>query len=144
LNDTLDKASSAALTVQETKDGSLTLYSADLKEHYHSKFGAVAESDTVFVENTGVANRLARLQPTRVLEIGFGTGLNFIRTAIHARIYAQSIQFEAAIRDHPHRGDLPRLSCGCVRRDLPRRLQPEKQPRSVAVAISAKTAQKSD
>lgn len=84
MNDTLDKASSAALTVQETKDGSLTLYSADLKEHYHSKFGAVAESDTVFVENTGVANRLARLQPTRVLEIGFGTGLNFIRTAIHA------------------------------------------------------------
>jgi len=31
-----------------------------------------------------VAKRLAQKQPTRVLEIGFGTGLNFLRTAIHA------------------------------------------------------------
>jgi len=84
LNDNYDTISPATLTVQKTKDGSLTLYSAELQEHYHSKFGAVAESDAVFIKNTGVENRLAQLQPTRVLEIGFGTGLNFLRTAIHA------------------------------------------------------------
>jgi tRNA U34 5-methylaminomethyl-2-thiouridine-forming methyltransferase MnmC len=70
---------------RETADGSLTLYSARYGEAMHSAFGAVSEARWVFLQGSGVAARLSKRQATRVLEVGFGTGLNFFLTADEAR-----------------------------------------------------------
>ena len=67
--------------MQITGDQSKTLYSERYQQTYHSKHGAVNESLQVFVRGSTVATRLARQQATRVLEIGFGLGLNFVLTA---------------------------------------------------------------
>jgi tRNA U34 5-methylaminomethyl-2-thiouridine-forming methyltransferase MnmC len=64
-----------------TDDGSLTLLSARYGETYRSRRGAVSEARHVFVEGAGVAARLARGEPTAVLEIGLGTCLNLVVTA---------------------------------------------------------------
>jgi len=65
-----------------TADGSKTLYHPGVGEHYHSRHGAVQESKHVFL-GMGLNHFLARHQPltVSVLEIGFGTGLNFLLTA---------------------------------------------------------------
>lgn len=57
----------------ETKDGSQTLYRADIDETYHSRAGAVGESRHVFIKE-GLAQ--ITKNEVNVLEIGFGTGLN--------------------------------------------------------------------
>lgn len=65
--------------IASTADGWPTLYRPDIDEHYHSVKGAVAESLHVYV-NCGLLHRATNgCRPTgslRVLEIGFGTGLN--------------------------------------------------------------------
>lgn len=71
-----------------TSDGSKTLYHPTVGEHYHSRHGALQESKHVFL-GMGLAHFLTQHQPqaANVLEIGFGTGLNFLLTAedCHAR-----------------------------------------------------------
>lgn len=74
------------MQIQTTADGSPTIYLPELDEHYHSVKGALAESLHVFIRE-GLLTRLAeRLDssdhsPLRVLEVGFGTGLNTALTA---------------------------------------------------------------
>jgi len=63
------------LEIRLTKDGSQTVYNSDLDTTYHSSWGAVQESTTVFIEN-GLKAFSAAPQPVNILEIGFGTGLN--------------------------------------------------------------------
>ena len=65
-------------------DGSLTAFSENYQQTFHSRFGALSEARQVYLENSGVAKRLARGTSTRVLEIGFGLGLNFLTTATYA------------------------------------------------------------
>ena len=64
-----------------TQDGSHTLYVPGMDEHYHSRFGALTESKHIFI-NAG----LASLPPgdISILEVGFGTGLNALLSALHA------------------------------------------------------------
>lgn len=57
-----------------TKDGSLTVFNEDLGTHYHSVHGALQESLHIFIENG--LKELTHLPVVRILEIGFGTGLN--------------------------------------------------------------------
>lgn len=64
-----------------TDDGSLTLYSGRYGQAYASRRGALTESRAVFLDGSGVAARLAAGDGVRVLEVGFGTGLNFFLTA---------------------------------------------------------------
>ena len=66
--------------VIETKDGSTTLYIKDMDETYHSTNGALQESLHIFI-NEGLKNVAA--DKVKVLEIGFGTGLNAIMTVGH-------------------------------------------------------------
>ncbi len=68
----------------KTDDGSLTLFDPLHQESYHSKFGARSESDQVYLRNSGVHQRLSSQTDTSILEIGFGTGFNFVQTACHA------------------------------------------------------------
>ncbi len=69
------------MRIVNTADGSRTLYSDHYEQTMHSHRGAVTESRHVFLEGAGVAARLERGGPARVLEVGFGTGLNFFVTA---------------------------------------------------------------
>lgn len=64
-----------------TQDGSHSIYVPEMDEHYHSRFGAITESRHIFI-NAGLAS-LPQGEIT-VLEVGFGTGLNALLTAIHA------------------------------------------------------------
>lgn len=61
---------------QRTGDGSLTLHSEAYGQTFHSLHGAAAEARHVYLEGSGVAAALADGKAVRVLEVGFGTGLN--------------------------------------------------------------------
>ena len=72
------------VSVKKTNDGSATLYNAALNEHYHSIHGALTESLYVFIQNGFVPALTLHPQPIKILEIGFGTGLNAALTAAAA------------------------------------------------------------
>ncbi|MDR0658019.1 MAG: tRNA (5-methylaminomethyl-2-thiouridine)(34)-methyltransferase MnmD [Mediterranea sp.] len=59
--------------IEYTDDGSSTLFVPELNEHYHSVKGARAESQHVFID---MGLKYVQTACPRVLEIGFGTGLN--------------------------------------------------------------------
>jgi len=63
--------------ITPTADGSNTLYNETIGEHYHSKHGALQESKHVFIE-AGLRFASENQSEIAVLEVGFGTGLNFI------------------------------------------------------------------
>jgi tRNA U34 5-methylaminomethyl-2-thiouridine-forming methyltransferase MnmC len=65
--------------VKQTNDGSNTLFVPELNEHYHSIHGALQESQHVFIKH-GLLPKLATKPDLRILEVGFGTGLNAILT----------------------------------------------------------------
>lgn len=68
-----------------TGDGSKTLYHAAVGEHYHSTHGALQESKHVFLQSGLVYFlNLYGHQECSILEVGFGTGLNFLMTADYA------------------------------------------------------------
>ena len=63
-----------------TADGSHSFLLPTLGEHYHSTNGAIVEARTVFIRygyEHAIAYRTAHL---RILEVGFGTGLNALLT----------------------------------------------------------------
>jgi len=66
-----------SFTLRKTADGSDTLYSTEMDESYHSVNGAVQESLHVFIK-AGLQEVCK--QKIRILEIGFGTGLNALLT----------------------------------------------------------------
>ena len=68
------------ILIEETADGSPTLYREDIDEHYHSVKGALAESRHVYLE-TGWRKAAETSRPVRVFEVGFGTGMNAAITA---------------------------------------------------------------
>ncbi|RBQ02848.1 tRNA (5-methylaminomethyl-2-thiouridine)(34)-methyltransferase MnmD [Pedobacter miscanthi] len=63
--------------ITPTADGSNTLYNETIGEHYHSKHGALQESKHVFID-AGLKFASADRSEISILEVGFGTGLNFI------------------------------------------------------------------
>lgn len=68
------------IELKQTADGSPTLYSEHFDQHYHSVFGAKQESDKVFIE-LGLLPLLEKKSSIRIVEMGFGTGLNAWLTA---------------------------------------------------------------
>jgi tRNA U34 5-methylaminomethyl-2-thiouridine-forming methyltransferase MnmC len=79
--------------VRETGDGSLTLFHPGYGETYHSRHGALNEARHVFLHESGVLERLSEGKTTRILEIGFGLGLNFFLTAATALKHGVSIDY---------------------------------------------------
>ena len=71
------------LKIIKTSDGSDTIFNQDLNETYHSLNGSIKESELVYIRN-GLEFFLDKKtrDSVRVLEIGFGTGLNFLLTKI--------------------------------------------------------------
>ena len=80
-------------TFVTTADGSKTIYSSEVGENYHSLNGALQESTHVFL-NSGLKYFLAGkdVKEVSVLEVGFGTGLNFLVSADHCT--ANQIQLD--------------------------------------------------
>ncbi len=83
--------------VRTTADGSVTLYVPALDEQYHSTHGARQESAHVFIE-AGLRPLLAagwgQNGLLRVLEVGFGTGLNALLTLEAASAAAALIEYD--------------------------------------------------
>jgi len=81
-----------------TEDGSHSLRVSDLDETYHSSHGALQESNHVFIKN-GLSYWVNKNQSNElsIFEVGYGTGLNALLTAIRAKelnknIFYQSIE----------------------------------------------------
>lgn len=74
------------LKLVATADGSNTIFNPQVGEHYHSRHGALQESRHVFI-NAGLQYFLQQAQGNRasILEVGFGTGLNFLLSADYCR-----------------------------------------------------------
>ncbi|TAH04697.1 MAG: tRNA (5-methylaminomethyl-2-thiouridylate)-methyltransferase [Sphingobacteriales bacterium] len=73
------------LEIVTTADGSKTIFNPSVGENYHSKHGALQESLHVFV-GKGLQYYLENnpnAKSVSVLEVGFGTGLNFLLSAQH-------------------------------------------------------------
>jgi tRNA U34 5-methylaminomethyl-2-thiouridine-forming methyltransferase MnmC len=70
------------LKIVTTADGSKTIYNSSVGENYHSRHGALQESMHVFL-NSGLKYFLDNhsSDSVHVLEVGFGTGLNFLLSA---------------------------------------------------------------
>ncbi|MEG0253058.1 MAG: SAM-dependent methyltransferase, partial [Muribaculaceae bacterium] len=66
-------------SIEITADGSATIYLPEIDEHYHSIKGALTESQHIYRD---CALRHCTKNDIRILEIGFGTGLNCIVTAL--------------------------------------------------------------
>jgi len=81
-----------------TGDGSQTLYVKELDEHYHSTYGAITESRHVFIE---AGFLFLNRDPVKVLEIGFGTGLNTYLTLIEADRSEITVDY-CGIEKYPH------------------------------------------
>jgi tRNA U34 5-methylaminomethyl-2-thiouridine-forming methyltransferase MnmC len=64
-----------------TSDGSHTLFVPELGEHYHSIHGAVQESTHVFIKH-GLEAFPTDDTPLYIFEMGLGTGLNLLLTAL--------------------------------------------------------------
>jgi tRNA U34 5-methylaminomethyl-2-thiouridine-forming methyltransferase MnmC len=78
------------LSIKTTADGSHTLHAEILDEDYHSIHGAITESMHVFIHaglNECIPKRL------RILEMGFGTGLNALLTRRVSLLSASTIDY---------------------------------------------------
>lgn len=77
-----------------TADGSHTLYLPHMGEHYHSMHGAISESRHVFLQH-GFAHVARENKTTRILEVGFGTGLNALLTLDASILAGVSVHYTA-------------------------------------------------
>src|ERR1700744_4084588 len=70
------------LEIVKTEDGSNTIYNSEVGENYHSRHGALQESRHVFLKS-GLEYFLSlhNTKSVSILEVGFGTGLNFLLSA---------------------------------------------------------------
>lgn len=69
------------LKIRISKDSSTTIYNQEIDECYHSDFGAIQESEHVFIKNG--LHKISK-KHIRVFEMGFGTGLNALLSKIYA------------------------------------------------------------
>lgn len=78
------------IILEETKDGSHTLYVPAMDEHYHSVNGACQESMHVFID---AGLHQIQVELINILEVGFGTGLNAFLTLLEAEKTNQTIHY---------------------------------------------------
>lgn len=78
----------------ETQDGSHSIFSESFGVSYHSRYGAIQESNHVFIQS-GLFYRMPGARQLSVLEIGFGTGLNALLTLREAAKRQLPVYYEA-------------------------------------------------
>ena len=87
----------------ETGDGSHSLLNVALNETYHSRHGALRESEHVFIRHglhTWLAQHPAATE-VRIVEVGMGTGLNVILTIREAQRYTNVSFHYTTLEPHP-------------------------------------------
>lgn len=86
----------ASLRIVTTEDGSSTVINETLNKSYHSVYGAQQESQRVYIE-VGLLAALEKFPDADLLifEMGFGTGLNALMTALEADKYQRKIHYVA-------------------------------------------------
>ena len=99
------------MTLEQTADGSYTLYVPELDEHYHSVKGALTESQHIFID---MGLKHSSVLAPRILEIGLGTGLNCFLTLLNAEESRRTIHYTGIERypldmDIIERLDYPKL-----------------------------------
>ena len=92
----MESTDNKIIEIIETEDGSKSLLRKDIEESYHSHFGALNETNTIYV-NYGFQYFCEQndKEDVNLLEIGFGTGLNAIATlkALNKRkLFYQTIE----------------------------------------------------
>jgi len=98
-----------------TQDNSHSLLHQDLNEPYHSTYGAIRESLHIFIE-AGFRHISAGLEQVKVLEIGFGTGLNALLTLIESEAQRKPVIY-TSIEANPLEQEIweqlnyPRMMC---------------------------------
>ncbi|HJG78380.1 tRNA (5-methylaminomethyl-2-thiouridine)(34)-methyltransferase MnmD [Phocaeicola barnesiae] len=78
------------MQIEQTADGSQTLFVPELNEHYHSVKGALTESEHIFIQ---MGLKHSSVEAPHVLEIGFGTGLNAFLTLLTADTDQRNIHY---------------------------------------------------
>lgn len=94
-------------TIITSKDGSHSLQVLDSSITFHSRHGAIQESLIVFI-NTGLLyfkNSYPNCRAIKIFEMGFGTGLNALLTAVEASRINTHISYYS-IDLHPLPNDL--------------------------------------
>lgn len=76
-----------------TGDNSKTLLIPSIDETYHSTHGAINEANHVFID-AGLKFVSESKKQLNILEMGFGTGLNTLLTAINAEIHTHYLSIE--------------------------------------------------
>lgn len=80
--------------LQVTADGSHTFQLAESDITFHSRFGAIQESEHVYI-GAGLQPFIGKVDPIRVFEMGFGTGLNAFLAYLEARTEKVKVEYEA-------------------------------------------------
>jgi tRNA U34 5-methylaminomethyl-2-thiouridine-forming methyltransferase MnmC len=100
----LEQKSKRVNKVIITSDGSHTIYVPELNEHYHSIHGAVQESEYIFINN---GFDFCKADPLDIFEVGFGTGLNALLTAMKS-IAGERVVNYTSIEKYPLSTDILR------------------------------------
>lgn len=72
------------LRIFETQDGSHSIFAEQFGVSYHSKYGAIQETQHVFID-AALRFKAVLQKDIRILEMGLGTGLNAYMTYLEAR-----------------------------------------------------------
>jgi tRNA U34 5-methylaminomethyl-2-thiouridine-forming methyltransferase MnmC len=78
--------------IVKTREGIDTLINNRLNEHYHSLYGSMQEGLHVFIKN-GLLAVNKNLPEIKILEMGFGTGLNAILTYRENQVLQKHIHY---------------------------------------------------
>lgn len=78
-----------------TKDGSKTLLVEHLGETFHSVHGADTEANHVYIKNGLLPVFSTFTEPVKILELGFGSGLNALFTAIRCQEWKRETYYTA-------------------------------------------------
>ena len=94
-----------------TSDGSTTIQIEDWNEQYHSIHGAIQEAKHVFIK-MGLHHFLEthEVSTLRILEIGFGTGLNAFVTALEPSLNNIQVDYEGVEAYPVHEIELSKLN----------------------------------
>ncbi len=82
------------LRIFETQDGSHSIFAEQFGVSYHSKYGAIQETQHVFID-AALRFKAVEKKELHVLEMGFGTGLNAYMTYLEAQKHNLHIHYTA-------------------------------------------------
>jgi tRNA U34 5-methylaminomethyl-2-thiouridine-forming methyltransferase MnmC len=111
-----------SIEIITTEDGSHSIRNVEMNETYHSIHGAWQESTHVFIKNglDFFANANSQ-EEIKILEVGFGTGLNALLALIHADKIDRKISFSTLEAFPLHENTWSQLNYGNDSPDIKRK-----------------------